>query len=709
MSFRIEWDEAREVATLWMEMEGGVNKINPAFGEAFASAMDLIQAEESFKGLIITSGYRDFCVGADIDFVYQTRDVKTLYESLSALHQSFRTLETAGKPVVAAINGNALGGGYEVALACRHRIALDKGGMKIGLPEVNLGLIPGGGGCQRLTRLIGIQPALEVIAQGQMLRPSKALKKGLIDAIAEDVPTMLESAASWIRQNPRAKQPWDVRGFKYPGGVQPDSEAGRQLFAGGAAMLLKKTAGAYAAPEAAIQAVYEGCHVDFDAALTVESRHFASLVVGDQSKDMIRTFWYHKNQVDKQADLPQTDNEEIRKVAILGAGMMGAGLAFICAKAGYDVVLKDINQDALDAGMAHCQKAANKHLKYLPPEARAEVVNRITGSLELNSLQGTDLVIEAVVENLGVKHAVIREVEGLLAENGIFASNTSALPISDLAEAAENRDHFIGLHFFSPVEQMPLLEVITTEHTSDETLARCLRFAKRIKKTSIVVNDGYGFFTTRMFSSYVMEAAQLVAEGFSPVLVERAARRAGMVISPLKVFDEVTLSLAEHGFQMREAYTGETLDHDGVRLVRSLVKAGRLGKGAGAGFYDYEQKPRRLWSGLSALATGKQTELTGTDQLDEAERRLMVVQAVEAVRCLEENILRSTADGEIGAIFGLGFAPNTGGPFAWMDRYGVAETVALLDRLTTAHGEQYRVPDGLRTMAAENQRFYPYV
>jgi 3-hydroxyacyl-CoA dehydrogenase/enoyl-CoA hydratase/3-hydroxybutyryl-CoA epimerase len=256
---------------------------------------------------------------------------------------------------------------------------------------------------------------------------------------------------------------------------------------------------------------------------------------------------------------------------------------------------------------------------------------------------------------------------------------------------------------------MPLLEVITTDETSDETLARCLAFAKRINKTSIVVNDGYAFFTTRMFSSYVMEAAQLVAEGFSPILVERAARRAGMVISPLKVFDEVTLLLAEHGFQMREAYTGETLDHDGVRLVRAMVEAGRLGKSAGAGFYDYESKPRKLWSGLADLAKGTPTMLTGNDQLDEAERRLMVVQAVEAVRCLEEKILRSTADGEIGAIFGLGFAPNTGGPFAWIDRYGVGETVSLLDRLHAEHGDRYAVPDGLRVMAAENQRFYPYV
>ena len=709
MSFRIEWDSAGEIATLWMEMPGGVNKINPAFGEGFESALSEIENAPNFKGLIVTSGHRDFCVGADIDFIYQSRDVAQLYEDLRQLHGSLRRVETMGKPIVAAINGNALGGGYEVALACHHRIALQRDGMKLGLPEVKFGLLPGGGGCQRLSRLIGIQPALEVIAQGQMLRPDKALKKGMIDAIVTEQDALLSTAADWIAANPRAKQPWDQRGFAFPGGVQPKTEAGRQLFAGGAAMLLKKTGGAYTAPEAVIQAVYEGSHVDFDTALTIEARYFASLVVSDQSKDMIRTFWYHKNQVDKQADLPKVEDEQIRKVAILGAGMMGAGLAFICAKAGYDVVLKDIDQGALDAGMNHCKTAANKYLKYLSSDDRANVLERITPTLDLSGLAGSDLVIEAVVENIGVKHAVIKEVEGLLSEQGIFASNTSALPIGDLAEAAANRDRFIGLHFFSPVEQMPLLEVITCDETSDNSLARCLRFAQRINKTSIVVNDGYAFYTTRVFSGYVMEAAQLVAEGFAPILVERAARKAGMVMPPLKVFDEVSLSLAEHGFQMREAYTGETLDHDGVRLVRALVEAGRLGKSSGAGFYDYQEKPRRLWSGLNDFANGPQTTLSPDEQLKEAEQRLMVAQALEAVRCLEENILRSKADGEIGAIFGVGFAPNSGGPFAWIDRFGAQQMVDLLDRLTAIHGNRYAVPDGLRAMAQRGERYFKFV
>ena len=421
---------------------------------------------------------------------------------------------------------------------------------------------------------------------------------------------------------------------------------------------------------------------------------------------MIRTFWY-QNEVDKQANLPRIESESIQKVGILGAGMMGAGLAFISAKADTTSFSK-ISSRMLDKGMAHCAAQGKKRLKYLSPDARDAVMGRITKSLELGSLEGCDLIIEAVVEDIGVKHAVTREVEGLL-HRALSSLPILALPITDLAEASEAKDRFIGLHFFSPVEQMPLLEIIKGRDTSDETLARCLMFAKKIKKTSVVVNDGYGFYTTRLFSSYVMEAAQLVAEGFSPVLVERAARRAGMVISPLKVFDEVTLSLAEHGFRMREVYTGEALKHDGVDLVRAMVEAGRLGKAAGAGFYEYQNTPRKLWAGLGELAKGPQTALTGDAQLTEAEHRLMCVQAVEAVRCLEEGILNSKADAEIGAIFGLGFAPNTGGPLAWIDRFGVSETVELLNRLAQTLDPRYAPPQLLIQMSENNERFYPWV
>jgi 3-hydroxyacyl-CoA dehydrogenase/enoyl-CoA hydratase/3-hydroxybutyryl-CoA epimerase len=706
--FQVEFDTETGVATIWMKMEGRANKINPAFGTGFKPAFDDAIGRDGVKGIIVASKHRDFCVGADIDFVYGSRDAAELGETIEAFHTHLRAIETCGKPVVAALTGSALGGGFELALACHHRIAIHDPRVQVGLPEVNLGLIPGGGGTQRLPRLIGIQPALEVIAQGQIMRASKAKSKGLIDGLAESPEALIAQAKAWIAENAHAKQPWDKPNFLFPGGVEPNSDMGRQLFAGGAAMLLKKTHGAFKAPEAAVQAVYEGCHLGFDAGLKVEARYFSSCVISDQSKDMIRTFWYHKNAVEKQANLPQIDDARIKTVGILGAGMMGAGLAFISARRGYDVILKDISQAALDKGLAHCKAQIDKRLRFLDPDEKGAVLNRIQGTLVVEDLASCDLVIEAVFENIDLKHRVIKETEAVLRDDAIFASNTSALPIGDLVTASVRPHNFIGLHFFSPVEQMPLLEVIQPETTSDETLARALSFGREIKKTSIVVSDGYGFYTTRFFSAYVMEAAQLVAEGYEPILIERAAAVAGMVVSPLKVFDEVTLSLAAHGFEMREKYDGKALDLPGVRLVRKMVEMGRLGKQSGAGFYDYDQKPRRLWSGLSELCEGTRAASDPHTEMSEIQDRLMLAQVLEAIRCLDEGILRSTADGEIGAIFGVGFAPNTGGPFAWCDRQGAAEVARRLDALAEIHGERYQPPALLRTMADADERFFEY-
>jgi 3-hydroxyacyl-CoA dehydrogenase/enoyl-CoA hydratase/3-hydroxybutyryl-CoA epimerase len=707
--FKVDFESETGVATIWMKMSGRANKINPAFGEGFKPAFQEALAIDGVRGVIIASAHRDFCVGADIDFVYGTRDPVALGQTIAEFHQNLRAVETCGLPVVAALTGSALGGGYELALACHHRVALDAANVQVGLPEVNLGLIPGGGGTQRLPRLIGIQPALEVIAQGQILRASKAKSKGLVNELAPDADAVHAQAKAWIAANGNAKQPWDKSGFRFPGGVEPNSDMGRQLFVGGAAMLLKKTHGAFKAPEAAIQAVYEGCNLGFDAGVQIEARYFTTCVVSDQSKDMIRTFWYHKNSVEKQADLPKIEDTRIKTVGILGAGMMGAGLAFICARRGYHVVLKDIDQTALEKGLAHCKTQIDKKLRFLTPDAKGEILNRIQGSLQVNDLKPCDLIIEAVFENIDLKHRVIKETEAVIGEDAIFASNTSALPIGDLVTASIRPDKFIGLHFFSPVEQMPLLEVIQPESTSNETLARALAFGRDIKKTSIVVNDGYGFYTTRFFSAYVMEAAQLVAEGYAPILIERAGSKAGMIVPPLKVFDEVTLSLAAHGFEMREKYDGKPLDMAGVRLVRKMVEMGRLGKAAGGGFYEYEGKKRQLWTGLSELADGDRSQCDPHNDMDIIQDRLMLAQVLEALKCLDEGILRSTAEGEIGAIFGVGFSPNTGGPFAWCDRRGIPEVVRALDALAAQHGDRYAPPNVLREMADSGETFFPQV
>jgi 3-hydroxyacyl-CoA dehydrogenase/enoyl-CoA hydratase/3-hydroxybutyryl-CoA epimerase len=440
--------------------------------------------------------------------------------------------------------------------------------------------------------------------------------------------------------------------------------------------------------------------------MPVTAGNFVKLATSDQAKDMIRTMWYHRTAVERCEGLPIAEQAGIRKVAILGAGMMGSGLAFVCAKAGYDVVLKDLKPEILEKAKAHCQEQANQAMKHKSAEERTQVLGRITYTVDLGPVAGSDLVIEAVIENDEIKAMVTREVEPSLAPNGIFASNTSAIPINHLAKASVAKDRFIGLHFFSPVEQMPLLEIIRGDATSQETLGRCVAFGKKIGKLPIVVGDGYGFFTSRTFAAYLMEGVELVAEGHDPVLVEWAARQVGMVVPPLKVFDEVSLRLGYHGIQQRERYTGEKVDAPGVRLLKRMVEEhGRLGKVEGKGFYDYQGKERRLWPGLKGLAEGTPAR-TGVDYLA---NRLVLVQVAETARCLEEGVLKSYRDAEVGAIFGIGFAPASGGPLAWMDRKGIPWVVAELEALAREVHPRYAPPAILKRMAAQGERFFEKV
>lgn len=702
-----EFDGATGIATLTLAMPK-VNIINDVFGQGLEDALQWALARPELKGIIITSAHRDFCAGADIDKIYRMRDPAAVFALTTGLSKLYRAIETAPVPVVAAINGTALGGGYELALACHRRIAIDDPKLKVGLPEVQLGLLPGAGGTQRLPRLIGIQAAAEAILQGQEFRAPKAKQAGLVDELAADREAMLAAARKWIGENPNAKAAWDQKSFRMPG-PRPGSADARNLFMAASAMLRKKTAGVFKAPEAALSAMQEGLSLEFERALEVEARYFTGLVVGDQSKDMIRTLWFFRQAALKHEGLPTLGKDEdagIGKIAILGAGMMGAGLAYVCADAGYQVVLKDINQDALAKGVAHFEAELAKRKRHLDDAGRQAIRDRLTPTIELADLAGTDLVIEAVFENLELKHRVTREAEPQLSPTGIWASNTSAIPIGDLAEASTHPDRFIGLHYFSPVEVMPLLEIIRGPKTSDHTLARCLDFCRRINKLPIVVNDGYGFYTTRVFSAYIMEGAQLVAEGHDPVLIEWAARQAGMVVAPLQVFDEVTLTLGLKASAQSRKYLGDAaVDSDGMRLIQAMVEVHqREGKAAGAGFYEYENGRRvGLWPGLKELAVGTPVR-TGVEYLA---RRLLLIQAVQAAACLQSGILRNARDGEVGAIFGIGFAPNTGGPFGWLDRQDLRALVAELDQLSNSCGARYAPPDLLRTMAEQGQKFFP--
>jgi 3-hydroxyacyl-CoA dehydrogenase/enoyl-CoA hydratase/3-hydroxybutyryl-CoA epimerase len=703
-----EFDAETGVATLTLAMPGKVNIINDLYGQGLHDALTWAKGRTGLRGIIIGSAHKDFCAGADIDKVWRMRDAAQVFAATTELAKIYRAIETSGVPVVAALSGTALGGGYELALACHRRIAIDTPKIKFGLPEVQLGLLPGGGGTQRLPRLIGIQAAAEAILQGKEFRAPQALKAGLVDELVADKDALRAAALKWIAANPKAAQPWDQKSFRMPG-PRAGSPDARNLLLAASAMLIKKTAGVFTAPEAALSAIQEGLAIEFDRGLEVEARYFTGLVVGDQSKDMIRTLWFFRQAALKHEGLPSLaagEDAGIKKIAVLGAGMMGAGLAYICADAGYQVVLKDVNQAALDKGVAHFEAELAQRKRHLDDASRKALRERLTASLELDALTGCDLIIEAVFENLELKHRVTKEAEPKLSADGIWASNTSAIPIADLAEVSAHADRFIGLHYFSPVEVMPLLEIVVGPKTSERTLARSLDFCRRINKLPIVVNDGYAFFTTRVFSSYIMEGAQLVAEGHDPVLIEWAARQAGMVVPPLQVFDEVTLTLGLKASSQSRKYLGsEAVDTDAMTLIQTMVETHkREGKAGGSGFYEYENGRRQgLWSGLAGLAKGKPTT-TGVEYLA---RRLLLVQVVQAVHCLGTGILRNAKDGDIGAIFGIGFAPNTGGPFGFLDRQDLRKVVAELDELARTCGKRYEAPALLRDMAEKRQRFFP--
>lgn len=701
-AFQSSIDPATGIATVLFAMEGKVNKVDRTMALGLQDTLQWARTRDGLKGIILGSAHKFFCVGADIDGLYPMRDPAETFKYVQDLNQLFRSLETIGVPVVAALTGSALGGGYELALACHKRFCLDDARVQVGLPEVTLGVIPGAGGTQRLPRIIGIQKAVEHITQGQPVRAAKARQLGMVDELCATPEAVFDAARAWILANPKAKQPWDEKGFKIPGGG-PDASDVRNMLMVACAMTYKKVANTMPQVEAAICAIQEGTMLTFDRALEVESRYFVKCAVSDTSKDMIRTFWFHRNAALKADGMPQVADHGFRKVAILGAGMMGAGLAFICAEKGLDVVVKDISEDALAAGRKHCADEV-KNRKHLSADAQQAIVGRITWSLEDESVRGSDLVIEAVVENDVVKHKVTQALEPLMNATGIWASNTSAIPIGHLAKASERKGQFIGLHFFSPVEKMPLLEIIRGPETSDETVGRCVAFTKLLGKVPILVNDGYGFYTSRVFGTYLMEAVQLVAEGHDPVLVEQAAKQAGMVVPPLKVFDEVTLRLGLHGIVQREKYLGDDVSSfAGVKLLRSLVEDhGRIGKAGGAGFYTYDCAERAIWPGLRELVRAK-PEKTGLKYLQD---RLMYIQAVEVVRCLEEGILREKRDAEVGAIFGIGFAPSSGGPLAWLDRRGIGKAVARLETLAAEVGPRFAPPALLRAMAAKGERFW---
>ncbi len=698
-------DDGIVVAT--MNLPGRpMNVVGDELMAGIAAAVERL-ADPAAKGLILSSGKADFCAGGDLDRMSKWTKPEEPFEASLAMKRVLRQLELQGKPVVAAISGHALGGGLEIALACHARIAIDDPRLKLGQPEVKLGLLPGGGGTVRLPRLVGIQQALQIMAEGGDLSPQKAFGMGLLTELARDRDDLIAKARSWIAANPKAKQPWDAPKFRFPGG-DSRAPAVAQLFSVAPSVASAKSWGNYPAIGHIMSSVFEGGLLDFESASVVESRYFAACAMSQASRNMIGTLWYQLNAIRKGASRPAgVPASKVGKLGLLGAGMMGAGIAYVSAKAGIEVVLLDSTQELAERGKAYSQGLLDKAVKKgrSTAEKRDALLARITPTTDYALLAGCDLVIEAVFEDRAVKAEVTKKAEAHLGAGVVFASNTSTLPITGLAQASVRPANFLGLHFFSPVDKMPLVEIIVGGQTSDETLARGFDYVLQIGKTPIVVNDSRGFYTSRVFATYVMEGIAMLAEGVHPRSIEVAGLQAGMPMPPLALQDEVSLSLGLHVAEQTKkdlAAEGKPyVEHPGMKVVRQLCEIGRVGKKAGRGFYDWDDDGKRLWPGLAGLCPVAPQQPPQHELID----RLMFAQANEAARCLEEGVLRSVADGNIGSIFGWGFAPFQGGALQFIDAMGAPAFVARARELAAAHGPRFAPAAGVVEQASLGGRF----
>ncbi|MGW6598060.1 3-hydroxyacyl-CoA dehydrogenase NAD-binding domain-containing protein [Streptomyces sp. NPDC055036] len=720
-AIRWEQDGTGVVTLVLDDPVQSANTMNQAFRRSIAAIADRVEAErDSIRGIIVTSAKKTFFAGGDLKDMIKLgpADAEQVFESSMAMKHALRRIETLGKPVVAALNGAALGGGYEIALACHHRIALDAPGSRIGLPEVTLGLLPAGGGVTRTVRLMGVADALlKVLLQGTQYTPARALENGLVHEVAATADDMLARARAFIDAHPESSQPWDAKGYKIPGGT-PSSPRFAANLPAFPANLKKQTAGApYPAPRNILAAAVEGSQVDFETAQTIEARYFAELVTGQTAKNMIQAFFFDLQAVNSGAGRPQgIAPREIRKVAVLGAGMMGAGIAYSCARAGFDVVLKDVSAEAAAKGKAYSEKLLAKALsRGRKTEAeRDALLARITPTADPADLAGCDAVIEAVFEDTALKHKVFQEIQDIVEPDALLCSNTSTLPITVLAEGVSRPADFIGLHFFSPVDKMPLVEIIKGERTGDEALARAFDLVRAIRKTPIVVNDARGFFTSRVIGQFINEGVALVGEGVEPASVEQAAAQAGYPAKVLSLMDELTLTLPRkirnEARRAVEEAGGTWTAHPADTVIDRMVdEFGRPGRSGGAGFYEYDEngKRTRLWPGLREhFGTPAGEARTEVPFLDMKERMLFS-EALDSVRCLEENVLTSVADANIGSIMGIGFPAWTGGVLQYINGYegGLPGFVARARELARRYGARFEPPALLVEKAAKGETF----
>ena len=687
-----------------------MNVLTPECLRELAAAIESAAADINVKGMLITSGKSTFIAGADIKDMVTMFDQKiTLrqaFENSNALSSLYRRLETFGKPVAVAINGLALGGGFELCLACHYRVLSSDPKATVGLPEVNIGLLPGAGGTQRLPRLIGINAAVPILTQGKPLRPEDALKGGLVHAVAAPS-DIVNVARAWLLNSPDPQQPWDKKGFRMPGGPAMGPGAA-QTFVVGTALAAKLTQRNYPAPIAILSAVFEGTQVPIDQGLKIESQYFAKLLADPVSRNLMRTMFVNKGLADKLARRPaDVPKSPVQKLGVLGAGMMGSGIAYSSAMAGIEVLLLDSTIAQAETGKSYSTALIAKDVERgrTTREKGDAVLARIHPTVDYADLAGCDLVVEAVFEDRDIKAECTRKTEAVIAPGATFASNTSTLPITGLAECSKRPKQFVGIHFFSPVEKMPLVEIIVGKKTSRETIAKALDYVGQLRKTPIVVNDSRGFYTSRVFGTFTAEGMKMLEEGVNPALIENVARQAGMPVGPLAVSDEVTLELQYKVIKQTEKDLGKKyvkpVSYDVLhRFIEELKRIGRRG---GHGFYEYPEGGKKfLWPELSKIYT------PAPDQPgpDEVRKRLLYIQALETARCFEEGVVTHPADADLGSILGWGFPAYTGGTLSFIDTIGIAEFTEECNRMAKRFGPRFKPSRWLLARAKAGQKFH---
>jgi 3-hydroxyacyl-CoA dehydrogenase / enoyl-CoA hydratase / 3-hydroxybutyryl-CoA epimerase len=714
--------DAEGVAVITWDVPG--KSMNVMSLEGFRLLSDLVDrglADAAVKGIVITSGKKDFAGGMDLNVIAKMRDdagaepARGLFDGVMMMHGVLRKIERAGmdpktlkggKPIAAALPGTAVGIGLELPLSTHRIFAAENPKAKIGLPEIMVGIFPGAGGTTRLVRKLGAMMAAPYLLEGKLSSPAQAKAAGIIDEVVTDP---LAAAKAWVLQAKEADlvKPWDAKGYKMPGGA-PYSAQGFATFVGANAMVHSKTMGVYPAAKALLSAVYEGALVPFDTALKIEARWFTQVMLNPSSAAMVRSLFLNKEALEKGAVRPKgIPDQSVKKLGVLGAGMMGAGIAYVSALAGIEVVLIDAKQEAADRGKAHSADLLDKGIarKKVTAEKKDEVLGRILATTDYAALKGCDLIVEAVFEDVGVKADVTAKTEAVTDATCIFATNTSTLPITELAKASTRPDEFIGIHFFSPVDKMSLVEIIKGKGTGDRAVAKALDFVRQIRKTPIVVNDARFFFANRCIIPYINEGMRMLAEGVEPALIENAAKLVGMPLGPLQLVDETSIDLGVKIAKATKAAMGADYPDEAVDAVLFwMYDQGRLGRKSNSGFYAYDAAGKRegLWTGLAAQypVTAEQPALT------EVQHRLLMAQVLEAVRALEDGVLMDIREGDVGAILGWGFAPWSGGPFSWLDIIGAPRAVAICDHLTAAYGPRFTTPHLLREMAEKGQTFY---